>query len=101
MKHLYKRFTAILLTLFLSLSVYSQSYSLSKEELTKIENSITIAEQTIIELDAQLKIANEQLMKQEKQLKKSKEINKVLAILSIGLASSIAINAAITSTISR
>ena len=40
-------------------------------------------------------------MKQEKQLKKSKEVNKVLAILSIGLASSIAINAAITSTISR
>lgn len=101
MKHLYKRFTAILLTLFLSLSVYSQSYSLSKEELTKIENSITIAEQTIIELDTQLKTVNEQLMKQEKQLKKSKEVNKVLAILSIGLASSIAINAVITSTISR
>lgn len=97
MKHLYKRFTAILLTLFLSLSVYSQSYSLSKEELTKIENSITIAEQTIIELDTQLKTVNEQLMKQEKQLKKSKEINKVLIILSIGLASSIAINAAVTS----
>ena len=36
-------------------------------------------------------------MKQEKQLKKSKEINKILIILSIGLASSIAINAAITS----
>ena len=101
MKHLYKRFIAILLTLFLSLSVYSQSYSLSKEELTKIENSITIAEQTIIELDTQLKTVNEQLMKQEKQLKKSKEINKVLIILSIGLASSIAINAAVTSTISR
>lgn len=97
MKHLYKRFIAILLTLFLSLSVYSQSYSVSKEELTKIENSITIAEQTIIELDTQLKTVNEQLMKQEKQLKKSKEINKVLAILSIGLASSIAINAAVTS----
>lgn len=100
MKHLYKRFIAILLVLFLSLSVYSQSYSLSKEELTKIENSITIAEQTIIELDTQLKTVNEQLMKQEKQLKKSKEINKILIILSIGLASSIAINAAITSTIS-
>ena len=97
MKHLYKRFIAILLTLFLSLSVYSQSYSLSKEELTKIENTITIAEQTIIELDAQLKTVNEQLMKQEKQLKKSKEINKILIILSIGLASSIAINAAVTS----
>ena len=97
MKHLYKRFIAILLTLFLSLSVYSQSYSLSKEELTKIENSITIAEQTIIELDTQLKTVNEQLMKQEKQLKKSKEINKILIILSIGLASSIAINAAVTS----
>lgn len=97
MKHLYKRFTAILLTLFLSLSVYSQSYSLSKEELTKIENTIQIAEQTIIELDTQLKTVNEQLMKQEKQLKKSKEINKVLIILSIGLASSIAINAAVTS----
>lgn len=97
MKHLYKRFIAILLTLFLSLSVYSQSYSLSEEELTKIENTITIAEQTIIELDAQLKTVNEQLMKQEKQLKKSKEINKILIILSIGLASSIAINAAITS----
>lgn len=97
MKHLYKRFTAILLVLFLSLSVYSQSYSLSKEELTKIENSITIAEQTIIELDTQLKTVNEQLMKQEKQLKKSKEINKILIILSIGLASSIAINAAVTS----
>lgn len=83
--------------LFLSLSVYSQSYSLSKEELTKIENSITIAEQTIIELDTQLKIANEQLMKQEKRLRKSKEINKILIILSIGLASSIAINAAVTS----
>lgn len=101
MKHLYKRFIAILLTLFLSLSVYSQSYSLSKEELTKIENSITIAEQTIIELDTQLKTVNEQLMKQEKQLKKSKEVNKILIILSIGLASSIAINAAVTSTISR
>lgn len=100
MKHLYKRFITILLVLFLSLSVYSQSYSLSKEELTKIENSITIAEQTIIELDTQLKTVNEQLMKQEKQLKKSKEINKILIILSIGLASSIAINAAITSTIS-
>ena len=97
MKHLYKRFIAILLTLFLSLSVYSQSYSLSEEELTKIENSITIAEQTIIELDTQLKTVNEQLMKQEKQLKKSKEINKILIILSIGLASSIAINAAVTS----
>ena len=97
MKHLYKRFIAILLTLFLSLSVYSQSYSLSKEELTKIENSITIAEQTIIELDTQLKTVSEQLMKQEKQLKKSKEINKILIILSIGLASSIAINAAVTS----
>lgn len=97
MKHLYKRFTAILLTLFLSLSVYSQSYSLSKEELTKIENTVQITEQTIIELDTQLKIANEQLMKQEKQLKKSKEINKILIILSIGLASSIAINAAVTS----
>lgn len=97
MKHLYKRFIAILLTLFLSLSVYSQSYSLSEEELTKIENTITIAEQTIIELDAQLKTVNEQLMKQEKQLKKSKEINKILIILSIGLASSIAINAAVTS----
>lgn len=97
MKHLYKRFIAILLVLFLSLSVYSQSYSLSKEELTKIENSITIAEQTIIELDTQLKIANDQLMKQEKRLKKSKEINKILIILSIGLASSIAINAAVTS----
>lgn len=97
MKHLYKRFTAILLTLFLSLSVYSQSYSLSEEELTKIENTIQIAEQTIIELDTQLKTVNEQLMKQEKQLKKSKEINKVLIILSIGLASSIAINAAVTS----
>ena len=97
MKHLYKRFTAILLVLFLSLSVYSQSYSLSKEELTKIENTITIAEQTIIELDTQLKTVNEQLMKQEKQLKKSKEINKILIILSIGLASSIAINAAVTS----
>ena len=101
MKHLYKKFIAILLTLFLSLSVYSQSYSLSKEDLTKIENSITIAEQTIIELDTQLKTVNEQLMKQEKQLKKSKEVNKILIILSIGLASSIAINAAVTSTISR
>ena len=97
MKHLYKRFIAILLTLFLSLSVYSQSYSLSEEDLTKIENSIKVMESTITELDTQLKIANEQLMKQEKQLKKSKEVNKVLAILSIGLASSIAINAAITS----
>ena len=97
MKHLYKKFIAILLVLFLSLSVYSQSYSLSKEELTKIENSITIAEQTIIELDTQLKTVSEQLMKQEKQLKKSKEINKILIILSIGLASSIAINAAVTS----
>lgn len=97
MKHLYKRFIAILLVLFLSLSVYSQSYSLSKEELTKIENTIQIAEQTIIELDTQLKTVNEQLMKQEKQLKKSKEINKILIILSIGLASSIAINAAVTS----
>lgn len=87
--------------LSLSLSVYAQSYSVSKEELATIENSITIAEQTIIELDTQLKIANEQLMKQEKQLKKSKEVNKILIILSIGLASSIAINAACSAITSR
>lgn len=97
MKHLYKKFIAILLVLFLSLSVYSQSYSLSKEELTKIENSIKVMESTITELDNQLKTASEQLMKQEQQLKKSKEINKILIILSVGLASSIAINAAVTS----
>ena len=97
MRHLYRKFTAILLLLFLSLSVYAQSYSVSEEELTTIENSIKAMESTIAELDNQLKTASEQLMKQEQQLKKSREINKILIILSVGLASSIAINAAITS----